>query len=1181
MLVRTQCPNSECGQSYKLSADLVGKSVRCKQCQQTFVVSASKETSAGGAATKGDAVEVVAEGASQRLGRFEVHERLGGGAFGVVYRAFDPQLEREVALKVPRTGVLEKPIAAQRFMREAKAAAHLRHPNIVPIYDAGREGDQHYIASAFIAGSPLDETVESGPMEPRRAATIVRELADALEYAHSQGVIHRDIKPANVMLDAKSHPHLMDFGMARLETSASKLTQDGSVLGTPAYMSPEQAAGKNDQVGGASDQYSLCTLFYELLTGQTPFSGPAHVVIVNVLKTAPKPPRELKPDIPRDLETICLKGMSKEPSQRYASCRDLAEDLRRWLDGEPIAARPIGPMERLVRWCRRNPVIASLIATAALLLFAIAGISTVAAVRLKDLADREKNEIVRANNETENAKREREKAQRESEKALKLAADNAALAEKMARQTQLAERNLYGARMSLSQRAWEDSRVGSLLDLLEKSRPATTDKTAADPFPKLAGSPKNPDDHRGFEWYYWNRLAGSELMSFSGRGRISLSPDGTRFAALREDGAIKILDAASGKELRAWQGHSIAPRGNRHVVITGLRFTPDGKRLISASEDSTIKIWNVIDGKEVLNWKAHTDGVRTIALNADGSQIASTGVDRVIKFWNTQDGSEKKMSIAIPSFSDSMAFSSDGELFAACLAGQNFLLSGAINVWETKTGKEVWTVQVPSGRITQLEFSPDNKILAAACDDKTVKIWDVSNWQERPAMTGHSAAVDCLAFSRDGKRLATSGHDQTIKVWDAANLQEILTLRGNVKPVFDLEFNQDGTRIASTSLGDTIRIWDAVHDQQASILEGHANEVRCLTFSPDGTRLASGAGDRLQRTGEVKIWDVQSGRTVIALGAPDCPFNGVAFSHDGTRLAAGGGQALNSGVIKIWDAQTGQETLSIAVDRQPANSVAFSRDGQRLAAGIGYFSEPGLVKIWDATTGQELLSLPGHTRPVGSVAFSSDGEKLISGSTDQTAKIWEMPGGKELLTLKKHTGAIFGVTFSPDGKRVATASSDETVRIWSAESGDEQFILKGHDSVVWCVAFSPDGQRLATVSGIPGLPGDVKLWDTGTGQEVMTVKGHTNRTLGVAFNPAGNQLASASADRTIRIWDARPWTPELKAERAALGLVRSLFNKGLSKDALLQAIAADNSIDVLVRQQTAKLVDAFTGNFTK
>ncbi len=1152
------------------------------------MVSASKETSAGGAATKGDAVEVVAEGgASQRLGRFEVHERLGGGAFGVVYRAFDPQLERDVALKVPRTGVLEKPIAAQRFMREAKAAAHLRHPNIVPIYDAGREGDQHYIASAFIAGSPLDETVESGPVDPRRAATIVRELADALEYAHSQGVIHRDIKPANVMLDAKSHPHLMDFGMARLETSVSKLTQDGSVLGTPAYMSPEQAAGKNDEVGGASDQYSLCTLFYELLTGQTPFSGPAHVVIVNVLKTAPKPPRELKPDIPRDLETICLKGMSKEPSQRYASCRELAEDLRRWLDGEPITARPIGPLERLVRWCRRNPVIASLIATAALLLVAIAGISTVAAVRLKDLADREKNEIVRANNETENAQRERKVAQVERgvaqverEKALKLAADNAALAEKMVRQTRLAERNLYGARMNLSQRAWDDSRVGSLLDLLEKSRPVTIEKLPAGQLPQPAEVLRNPDEHRGFEWYYWNRLAGSDLMSFSGRGRISLSPDGTRFAALREDGAIKILDVASGKELLVWQGHSIKPRGNRHVVITGLKFTRDGKRLISASEDSTIKIWNVSDGKEVLNWRAHAEGVRTIALSADGSQIASTGVDRVIKFWNTQDGSESKLSIPIPAFSDSLAFSSDGKLIAGCLGGQTLLLSSAIHVWETKTGKEVWSVQVPSGRITQLDFSPDNKILAAACDDKTVKIWDVSNWQAKSAITGHSAAVDCLAFSRDGKRLATSGHDQTIKVWDAATLQEVLTLRGNVKPVFDLEFNQDGTRIASTSFGDLIRIWDVVNDQQASILEGHANEVRCLTFSPDGTQLASGAGDRLQRSGEVKIWDVQSGRTVIALGAPDSPFNGVAFSQDGTRLAAGGGKALDSGVIKIWDARTGQETLNISVDRQPANSVAFSPDGQRLAAGIGYFSEPGFVKIWDSKTGQELLSLPGHTRPVGSVAFSVDGKKLISGSTDQTAKIWEMPGGKELLTLKKHTGAIFGVTFSPDGKRVATASSDETVRIWNAESGEEQFHLKGHDTVVWCLAFSPDGERLATVSGIPGLPGDVKLWDTGTGQEVMTLKGHTNRTLGIAFNPAGNQLASASADRTIRIWDARPWTPEFKAEKTALGLVRSLFNKGLSKEDVLKSIAADNSIDVLVRQQTARLVDAFTGKFT-
>jgi len=295
---------------------------------------------------------------------------LGSGAFGTVYRAHDPQLNREVALKVPQAGTLDGPEAVERFLREARAAANLRHPHIVPVFDAGRDGEHHYIASAFIEGQTLARALEGG-IDCRAAAAVVRDLAEALAHAHGLGVVHRDVKPANIMVDGQGQAHLMDFGLAHRQDEAVRLTQEGAVMGTPAYMAPEQAQGSPVP---ASDQYSLGVVLYELLTGQTPFSGPPQVVLFNVLQKEPPPPRAVKPSVPRDLETICLKALAKRPEQRYADCQELADDLGRWLEDRPIRARRLGSVERVARWFRREPALAwtATAAAAALLLLAVA-----------------------------------------------------------------------------------------------------------------------------------------------------------------------------------------------------------------------------------------------------------------------------------------------------------------------------------------------------------------------------------------------------------------------------------------------------------------------------------------------------------------------------------------------------------------------------------------------------------------------------------------------------------------------------------------------------------------------------------------------------------------------------------------------------------------------------------------
>jgi len=381
MTIKVECSNPECRQHYRVRESHLGRKVVCQKCGREFVVSSLREgvsrpPSLREAGKEAAATELA--GAPKKVGRFEIRSRVGAGAFGSVFRAYDPLLDREVALKVPHVGSLRAEKDRVRFLREAKAAAALRHPNIVPVYEGGVDDDTYYIASAFIEGQTLEGAIRRRTLSFSRSAQIVRDLAGALEYAHQLGVVHRDVKPANILLDANGEPLLTDFGLARFEESPDRLTLDGTLLGTPAYMSPEQASGTLDRVGPLSDQYSLGVVLYELLRGERPFSGPPALVISQVINEEPSSLRRANPRIARDLETICLQAMSKDPARRYASCEELADDVRRWQDDEPVFARPVGRSERLWRWSRRNPVAAA-VSSAALLLLILVTVASIVA----------------------------------------------------------------------------------------------------------------------------------------------------------------------------------------------------------------------------------------------------------------------------------------------------------------------------------------------------------------------------------------------------------------------------------------------------------------------------------------------------------------------------------------------------------------------------------------------------------------------------------------------------------------------------------------------------------------------------------------------------------------------------------------------------------------------------------
>jgi WD40 repeat protein/tetratricopeptide (TPR) repeat protein len=1002
---------------------------------------------------------------------YDVLGMLGKGGMGVVYKARQLGLDRVVALKMIRYAEDAGPDERERFRTEAHAVARLQHPNIVQIYEVGECGGRPYFSLEYCPGGCLADQLDGTPWEPRRAAQFIETLAGAMEAAHRAEIVHRDLKPANVLLTEDGTPKVADFGLAR-RLNRQGGTRTGAVIGTPSYMAPEQAEGKRG-VGPAADVYALGAILYELLTGRPPFKAATDLdTILQVVAEEPVPVRRLQLKVPRDLETVCHKCLEKDPRKRYATAAALAEDLRRFQAGEPVSARPVGTLGRVVKWARRRPAVTALLAAVALVtLFGATGMGWAyrEAVRQQNLvgaeADRARNEARRADSKAEEAR---------------MQALDAARARDDARwQTYCAEVGRADAQLQAGNHS-------GAYQVLQRTRL----------------------EHRGWEYQYLrNRTDGTLLTLHAHNGpvySVCYSADGSRIASASQDNTVKVWDARSGAELLTLRGHAGAVRS--------VSYSPDGTQLASASEDSTVKVWDARTGIELFTLRGHTGKVRTVSYHPNGSQLASAAQDSTIKVWDARSGALLLSLRGHFSTVTSVSYSPDGSRIASGAEDK------AVKVWGASSGAELFSLRGHAGWPTSVSYSPDGSRIATASRDTgkpgELKVWDARSGALLLSLPGHTSQVYCVSYSPDGMRLASASNDNTVKVWDAHAGAELLTLRGHTGGVNSVSYSADGSRIASASHDGTVKVWDSRTGAEVLTLRGQTASAASVSYSPDGSRLAS-AGATL------KVWDTCSGAELLTLRGHTGSAASVSYSPDGTRLASAGGEWNKPGEVTVWDARSGAEVLSLRGHTGPAVSVSYSPDGSRIASASPAPFQPGQardfgeLKVWDARSGALLLSLPGHTSQVHCVSYSPDGMRLASCS-HQEIKIWDAKNGAEVLTLRTNIPGD-SLSYSPDGSRLASTSRDCTITVWDAHTGATLFSLRGHTDSVTCARYSPDGSRIASASD----DHTVKLWDARSGAELLTLRGHNRPVGSLSYSPDGGRLASASADGTIKIWDAR------------------------------------------------------------
>ena len=1027
--------------------------------------------------------------APQRFGKFLLHGILGQGGFGTVWLAEDTVLCRRIALKVPRLHSLVAPEAAERFVREAKAAAALDHPNLISLFEIGELQGVSYLAMAYCEGPSLAQWLSAHQRAQSLAvaAALVATLARAVAYMHERNIVHRDLKPSNVLLfptaglnkgrtapaagSPPDHlhdyiPKITDFGLAHCEDASINLTRSGALLGTPAYMAPEQAWGGDDLASPGADIYSLGAILYELITGQPPFRGPCDLETLRAAKdTDPVSPRRLRSDIPRDLETICLKCLEKNSRKRYASAAALAEELERFLRHEPIMARRPPFSDRVRKWARRRPTLAGMTGLSCvaigLLVAAFAWYGARAEIQQQDFAQESARRQVR-----EDSLR-KELGGREYVKSFRQAWQE-----------------------------WSKNAPNRALTVLT---------------PLNGGLGPDP---RGFEWYFLMNRAKRAPKHLGPAGisiyNMALSADGKLLALAHFGGAIDLWDTVAWKKIGALRNSD---------SVYGLALSPDGKLLAASGFGKTgapeLKLHDIVARKEVAQLALDGRDCPFAAFSPDGASLGAVVADRAY-FWETSAPYRRQVT---QPFNDGAP--RDGLLPTYGLvwppkgSGPIFWRNGSILDYDRNV-ERVSERRSVEGQIHSLARSPDGKFLAVACD-QGVFIYPEKKVLQQPAASS-------LAWRRDGKVLAAAGFDGCTYLWDTATWQRLdqflgagdktrldqfkLDHRVRNQLLTGIVFLPDGKTLVSAGEDGLVKFWDTSRPELSAALTHDLMEPWSPIFSPDGqTIIAVG--------NQILFWDVGTKRALERLDDHGCQLMAAALSRNGKVLATGDVK----GVIRVWDVPldrsqrprckvlTGHQGSVLAVD--------VSSDGSTIASG----GDDGTVRLWDAATGAQLRRFAKEKEAIFAVAFHPRDKVLATGGTEMAVKLWDVATG-QLLVTQREDERVRRLAFSPDGATLAvglaTKVADASIMLRKGDTLERLAELSGHAGVVRSLAFSPDGSRLA--SGADDHL--IKLWHVPTGQELLTIDFHAGGVTGLAFSPDGQTLLSCSHDHSVRLWNA-------------------------------------------------------------